>query len=140
MLMALERLILLVLTTSRERKQSEDPSKGQGEGGLMGLVSGVFTVEAPVNEKVSIYLASRTMLTTQASDAVQYLDDVINALLLTWSATRRHADNSSQDHGHSQTRSSASSVLEKMFAANPVAVIGSCVQVWAAQSPDIEVG
>lgn len=64
MLMALERLILLVLTTSRERKQSEDPSKGQGEGGLMGLVSGVFTVEAPVNEKVSIYLASRTMLTT----------------------------------------------------------------------------
>lgn len=55
MLLALEKLILLVLTTGRDRRQSEDPAKGHGEGGLMGLVSGVFTVEAPTNDKVGSF-------------------------------------------------------------------------------------
>jgi len=51
-LAGLERLVLLVLSSGRDRSHSEDAQKAQGEGGLMGLVSGVFTVEAPINDKV----------------------------------------------------------------------------------------
>jgi hypothetical protein len=51
-LAGLERLVLLVLTSGRDRSHSEDAQKAQGEGGLMGLVSGVFTVEAPISDKV----------------------------------------------------------------------------------------
>jgi len=39
----------------------------------------------------------------------------------------------------SQIRVKVRSVLDKMFTANPSAVIGSAVQVWAAHSPDIAV-
>lgn len=51
-LAGLERLVLLVLANGRERTHGEDAPKPQGEGGLMGLVSGVFNVEAPINDKV----------------------------------------------------------------------------------------
>jgi hypothetical protein len=51
-LAGLEKLVLLVLSSGRERTHGEDGAKAAGEGGLMGLVSGVFTVEAPINDKV----------------------------------------------------------------------------------------
>jgi hypothetical protein len=51
-LAGLEKLVLLVLSSGRERTHGEDGPKAAGEGGLMGLVSGVFTVEAPINDKV----------------------------------------------------------------------------------------
>jgi len=51
-LAGLEKLVLLVLSSGRERTHGEDGPKAPGEGGLMGLVSGVFTVEAPINDKV----------------------------------------------------------------------------------------
>jgi hypothetical protein len=51
-LAGLEKLVLLVLSSGRERTHGEDGPKPAGEGGLMGLVSGVFTVEAPINDKV----------------------------------------------------------------------------------------
>jgi hypothetical protein len=52
LLAGLERLVLLVFSSGRDRAHNEDSLKPQGEGGLMGLVSGVFTVEAPINDKV----------------------------------------------------------------------------------------
>jgi len=52
-LAGLEKLVLLVLSSGRERTHGEDGPKAAGEGGLMGLVSGVFTVEAPINDKVN---------------------------------------------------------------------------------------
>ena len=59
-LAGLERLVLLVLSSGRDRPHSEDGQKAQGEGGLMGLVSGVFTVEAPINDKVRRQFLSGT--------------------------------------------------------------------------------
>jgi hypothetical protein len=80
----------------------------------------------------------RLGLTVQASDTVQYLDNAINALLLTWSATTVSGDGASGQTS-SNISIQAKSVLEKMFTANPAAVVGSCIQVWAARSPDITV-
>jgi hypothetical protein len=78
----------------------------------------------------------------QTSDTVQYLDDAINALLLTWSVTAKQDGMSGSSvtlPADSQIRVKARSVLDKMFAANSGAVVGSVVQVWAAHSPDIAV-
>lgn len=52
LLAGLEKLVLLVISSGRERTHGEDGPKAPGEGGLMGLVSGVFTVEAPIHDKV----------------------------------------------------------------------------------------
>jgi hypothetical protein len=142
-LAGLERLILIVVSSGRERTHGEDGSKPQGEGGLMGLVSGVFTVEAPINDKVCQMPTMMHPADIQTSDTVQYLDDAINALLLTWSVTTKQIDPSgssvSPPLADSPIRTKARSVLDKMFTANSAAVIGSAVQVWAANSPDIAV-
>lgn len=77
------------------------------------------------------------------SDSIQYLDDAISALLLTWSITsKKHATGpatSSEAQVFASTRASARRVLEKLFQTHFSAVLGSCVQIWAAQSPDIDV-
>lgn len=78
----------------------------------------------------------------QTMDTVQYLDDAINALLLTWSVTAKQDGTSGSSvtpAADSQIRVKARSVLDRMFTANSGAVIGSTVQVWAARSPDIAV-
>lgn len=56
LLLALEQMISLIFASNGNARMSEDGGRSHGEGGgtgLMGLVSGVFTVEAPSNEKVS---------------------------------------------------------------------------------------
>jgi hypothetical protein len=55
LLLALEQMISLAFTSGGNTRMSDDGPRPNGEGGgtgLMGLVSGVFTVEAPSNEKV----------------------------------------------------------------------------------------
>jgi len=141
-LAGLERLVILVLAGGQKRTHGEEGQKSQGEGGLMGLVSGVFTVEAPINDKVCQSPIRENIADKQTADTVQYLDDAINALLLTWSATSKQDASSGSSVSKpvdSPIRMTTRSVLEKMFTANPSAVIGSIVQVWAAHSPDIAV-
>lgn len=148
LLSALERLISLVFAPGRDLRASEESARATTEGagsGIMGLVSGVFTVEAPANDKVRhLFSVICSRLIVQVSDSIQYLDDAISALLLTWSVTgKSYASGSamlSEAQVLAKTRAKAREVLDQLFRAHASAVIGSCIQVWAAQSPDIDVG
>lgn len=59
LLLALEQMISLIFSSNGNMRMSEEGGRSHGEGGgtgLMGLVSGVFTVEAPSNEKVCYWV------------------------------------------------------------------------------------
>lgn len=62
LLSGLEQLISIVFTSTRSTRTSEDGTKPSGDGsssGILGLVSGVFTVEAPTNDKVSHFCLAK---------------------------------------------------------------------------------
>ncbi|KAL0242321.1 hypothetical protein I308_105950 [Cryptococcus tetragattii IND107] len=127
---ALER-VLTILSNLASGK-IDDSASGQGESGsrILGLVSTVFTVEAPSNE--------------WKPESPRYLDDAVHALLVTWSATlqaseagdeRGRAENSHQTYVNIRGRTRK--VLEKVFRASPLSVISSCVHVWSLRSEQV---
>ncbi|KIR58136.1 hypothetical protein I314_06101 [Cryptococcus bacillisporus CA1873] len=127
---ALER-VLTILSNPTSGK-IDDSVSGQGESGsrILGLVSTVFTVEAPSNES--------------KPEPPRYLDDAVHALLVTWSATlqaseagdeRARAENSHQTYVNIRGRTRK--VLEKVFRASPLSVISSCVHVWSLRSEQV---
>lgn len=129
---ALER-VLIILSNLASGK-IDDSASGQGESGsrILGLVSTVFTVEAPSNE--------------WKPESPRYLDDAVHALLVTWSATlqaseagdeRGRAENSHQTYVNIRGRTRK--VLEKVFRASPLSVISSCVHVWSLRSEQVSV-
>ncbi|WRT65559.1 uncharacterized protein IL334_002504 [Kwoniella shivajii] len=126
---ALER-VLTVLSFGHETKPEMEGKHGENEKGLLGLMSGVFTVEPPPN------LSSRT-------EYPRYLDDAIHALLVSWaitipqSKTQIQSPTSSRDHTYENIRSRVRKVLEKTFKTQPLEVITSCVHVWATNSNEI---
>lgn len=81
---------------------------------------------------------------TQRHENVQYLDEAMSALLVTWTVT---ADSSaaegpaaaSREHTFSRTRLRARKVLEKVFKAQPSAVMGTLVRIWASNFKEIDV-
>lgn len=80
----------------------------------------------------------------QRHENVQYLDEAMSALLVTWTVT---ADSSaaggpaaaSREHTFSRTRLRARKVLEKVFKAQPSAVMGTLVRIWASNVKEIDV-
>lgn len=129
---ALER-VLTILSNPASGK-IDDSASGQGESGsrILGLVSTVFTVEAPSNES--------------KPEPPRYLGDAVHALLVTWSATlqaseagdeRTRAENSHQTYVNIRGRTRK--VLEKVFRASPLSVISSCVHVWSLRSEQVSV-
>ncbi|WVF67091.1 hypothetical protein IAT40_001836 [Kwoniella sp. CBS 6097] len=125
---ALER-VLMILGSGPGVRTEDLVKQAEGEKGLLGLVSGVFTVEAPANE------------TAPRSDYPRYLDDAVHALLITWTATALATDSENQRSSATQTlekvRHRAKKVLEKSFRIQPLGVITSCIHVWATCAPDI---
>lgn len=129
---ALER-VLTILNNPASGK-IDDSASGQGESGsrILGLVSTVFTVEAPSNES--------------KPEFPRYLEDAVHALLVTWSATlqaseagdeRARAENSHQTYVNIRERTRK--VLEKVFRASPLSVISSCVHVWSLRFEQVSV-
>ncbi|WVQ94532.1 hypothetical protein IAU59_001611 [Kwoniella sp. CBS 9459] len=125
---ALER-VLMILSSGPGARTDDLIKAAEGEKGLLGLVSGVFTVEAPASE------------TPPRSDYPRYLDDAVHALLVTWTATTLSTESASAHPSQAQTfekvRQRAKKVLEKSFRVQPLGVVTSCVHVWATCSPDI---
>lgn len=129
----LER-VLTILSNPASGKV-DDSVSGQGESGsrILGLVSTVFTVEAPSNEL--------------KPESPRYLDDAVHALLVTWSATLPSSEAADErarveDVSHQtyvNIRGRTRKVLEKVFRANPLAVISSCVHVWSLRSEQVSV-
>lgn len=127
----LER-VLTILSNPASGKV-DDSVSGQGESGsrILGLVSTVFTVEAPSNEL--------------KPESPRYLDDAVHALLVTWSATLPSSEAADErarveDVSHQtyvNIRGRTRKVLEKVFRANPLAVISSCVHVWSLRSEQV---
>jgi hypothetical protein len=80
----------------------------------------------------------------QRHENVQYLDEAMSALLVTWTVT---ADSSaadgpaagSREHTFSRTRLRARKVFEKVFKAQSSAVMGTLVRIWASNFKEIDV-
>ncbi|OCF39597.1 hypothetical protein I317_06612 [Kwoniella heveanensis CBS 569] len=126
---ALER-VLVILGSGPGTRADDLVKQAEGEKGLLGLVSGVFTVEAPATE------------TASRSEYPRYLDDAVHALLVTWTATASSSGSgsgplSSRSQTFEKVRQRSKKVLEKSFRLQPLGVITSCVHVWATCSPDI---
>ncbi|WWC87738.1 uncharacterized protein L201_002630 [Kwoniella dendrophila CBS 6074] len=123
---ALERVVILL--TAGPGVKPEDLSKqGEGEKGLLGLMSGVFTVEAPAFDIAK-------------TEYPRYLDDAVHALLVAWTITKPSASStpsSSQTQTYEKIRSRVKKVLEKAFKVQPLGVITSCIHVWATNSSEI---
>nr|XP_031863087.1 uncharacterized protein CI109_001565 [Kwoniella shandongensis]KAA5530159.1 hypothetical protein CI109_001565 [Kwoniella shandongensis] len=120
---ALERV--LVLLCSQPGKVEETSAHGEGGSRILGLVSTVFTVEAPSNDPAKI-------------ESPRYLDDAIHSLLVTWTITNPTTSGGAYK---SQTLEKigvrARKVLEKIFKAQPSSVIASCVHVWSLCSEQV---
>ncbi|KAK8861427.1 hypothetical protein IAR55_002246 [Kwoniella newhampshirensis] len=123
---ALERV--LVLLCSQAGKTEEGATHGEGGSRILGLVSTVFTVEAPANDSVKV-------------ESPRYLDDAIHALLVTWTATTPPLDaiarGSTKMQMLDKIRTRARKVLEKVFKAQPAGVITSCIHVWSLCSEQV---
>ncbi|WWC68766.1 uncharacterized protein I206_102700 [Kwoniella pini CBS 10737] len=123
---ALER-VLLLLAGGPNVKQEDLGKQNEGEKGLLGLMSGVFTVEAPAYE-------------ISKSEYPRYLDDAVHALLVTWSITRPDGASTmatSKAQTYEKIRSRVQRVLEKIFKIQPLGMITSCIHVWATNSNEI---
>ena len=138
---ALEGTVKLLMTSGLARRSEEGaPRPNEGGSGILGLMSGVFIAEAPVaSEGVSD--APMFMLIDKAKPDGRSLDYAVNALLLTWSVTTTSPSAGptapSKAHIFSRIRDRAREVLERLFKAQPPAVVGSCVHVWSAAPEDI---
>ncbi|WVW80007.1 hypothetical protein I302_101980 [Kwoniella bestiolae CBS 10118] len=124
---ALER-VLVILTSGPGVKHDDMSRQGDGEKGLLGLMSGVFTVEAPADDPLK-------------AEYPRYLDDAIHALLVSWTITKPtsspSAASSSKVQTYEKIRSRVNKVLEKTFKSQPLGVITSCIHVWATNSSEI---
>ncbi|WVR03947.1 hypothetical protein IAU60_000946 [Kwoniella sp. DSM 27419] len=122
----LERL-LVALNSGPTTRQEDLYKPVDGEKGLLGLVSGVFTVEAPASE-------------TSRTEYPRYLDDAIHALLFTWTTTfptNNEPNHTAKFHAYDPIRSCTRKVLERIFKVQPMGVITSCIHIWATCSSDI---
>ncbi|WWC97086.1 hypothetical protein V866_003964 [Kwoniella sp. B9012] len=124
---AMER-VLILLSSGLGVKHDDLGKQGEGDKGLLGLMSGVFTVEAPTDESAK-------------TEYPRYLDDAIHALLVSWTITRSTStsapSSSSKIQTYDKIRSRVKKVLEKIFKTQPLGVITSCIHVWATNSNEI---
>ncbi|WWC60178.1 uncharacterized protein I303_102743 [Kwoniella dejecticola CBS 10117] len=122
----LERIVIL-LAGGPNAKHEDLGKQGEGEKGLLGLMSGVFTVEAPAYE-------------IPKTEYPRYLDDAVHALLVSWTITKTTVNSSSISSkalAYGTIRSRVSKVLEKIFKVQPFGLITSCIHVWATNSKEI---
>ncbi|WVQ78778.1 hypothetical protein IAT38_000869 [Cryptococcus sp. DSM 104549] len=128
---ALER-VLMILGNQASGKIDEGVRQEEGGSRILGLVSTVFTVEAPSNDP--------------KAESPRYLDDAVHALLVTWSATlptgededtRDWRGGPSTKQAYANIRGRARTVLEKVFKTQPGAVMSSCVHVWSLCSEQV---
>ncbi|OCF74855.1 hypothetical protein I204_03697 [Kwoniella mangroviensis CBS 8886] len=124
---AMER-VLILLSSGPGVKHDDMVKQNEGEKGLLGLMSGVFTVEAPTDDSAK-------------TEYPRYLDDAIHALLVSWTITRWTSTSTNSSSSKIQTydkiRSRVKRVLEKIFKTQPLGVITSCIHVWATNSNEI---
>lgn len=128
----LERLAVVLGSSSGSRRSMDAERPAADGGGFLGYLPTVFSVEAPQDS------ASKC-------EAARYLDDIMDSLLVTWSVTELNNDSgpydpvaASKTQIMSRTRTRARKALERMFKAQSSELVGSCVQVWATNSSDIE--
>lgn len=129
----LERLaVVLGSKTGHRRSEDRDRQNHEG-GGLLGYLPTVFSVEAPQDS-------------AEKCEASRYLDDIVEALLVTWTVTADSDEANSHSSSltaskvqiMSRTRTRARKALEKLFKSQPSEILGSCIQVWAAHPTDIK--
>ncbi|KAL1409508.1 hypothetical protein Q8F55_003491 [Vanrija albida] len=127
----LERLAVVLGTKTGHRRSEERDRQNHEGGGLLGYLPTVFSVEAPQDSSEKV-------------EASRYLDDIVEALLVTWTVTAESDDPqpsslaASKVQIMSRTRTRARKALEKLFKAQPSEILGSCIQVWAAHPTDIK--
>jgi hypothetical protein len=71
----------------------------------------------------------------QPKNEVKHMDDVVEALLVTWTITEPTA---AQSQVLSKVRTRTRKVFEKIFNTQPIEVIECCVRVWAVASEATE--
>nr|ODN87338.1 hypothetical protein L203_03611 [Cryptococcus depauperatus CBS 7841] len=123
---ALEKVLAILSNQAAGRVDDLTPNTGESSK-IFGLVSNVFTVEAPG-------IDSR-------GESSDYLDNAIHALLLTWCTTMPHLQEAKQDGNIFQPylniRAKTRIVLERVFKAQPLAFISSSVRVWTLCSEQV---
>ncbi|ODO06352.1 hypothetical protein L198_01584 [Cryptococcus wingfieldii CBS 7118] len=121
---ALERVLTLLGNQALGRADETPNPQTESGSRILGLVSNVFTVEAPsIDPK---------------AESPRYLDDAIHALLVTWSATLPPQTSDALNYApYEVIHSRAKRVLEKAFTAQPLAVMSSCVHVWSLCSEQV---
>lgn len=140
----IERLATVLGGKSAGRRSEERDRQNHDGGGLLGYLPTVFSVEAPQDTAVSLRERQRTNPQSKC-EAARYFDDIMDALLVTWTvsdesqaSTSSSATMASRIQIMSRTRMRARKALEKLFKTQPSEIVASAVQVWAAQSSDIE--
>ncbi|WVQ73679.1 hypothetical protein IAR50_003259 [Cryptococcus sp. DSM 104548] len=121
---ALERVLTLLGNQALGRADETPNPHTESGSRILGLVSNVFTVEAPsIDPK---------------AESPRYLDDATHALLVTWSATLPPGDPSVPSYvPYEVIHARAKRVLEKAFTVQPLAVMSSCVHVWSLCSEQV---
>ncbi|EIW69034.1 hypothetical protein TREMEDRAFT_71761 [Tremella mesenterica DSM 1558] len=130
LLSALEKLLAISLGSSSPGKADDNAHTGEGGSRILGLVSGVFTVEAPA--------------ISSSKERMDYIDDAIEALLVLWAITADPSSDGPEGPSRvdvfTKVRARAKKVLERLFKMQPSAVMRSCVNVWAVASNDVSDG
>ncbi|TXT04269.1 hypothetical protein VHUM_04267 [Vanrija humicola] len=135
LIQVLERLAVVLGSKNGHRRSEDRDRQNHESGGLLGYLPTVFSVEAPQDS-------------AEKCEASRYLDDIVEALLVTWTVTADSDQADSQSNSStaskiqimSRTRTRARKALEKLFESQPSEVLGSCIQVWAAHPTDIKDG
>jgi hypothetical protein len=112
MLLDVQEKIVLQLLSKADPVDDKDSS-------ILGLVSAAFS--SPLH---------------QSSFNGQWLDDVMHAFLVVWTITA-HTATPTQEHVYSRIRLRTRQVLEKLFKAQPGAILGTLVRIWATASDEI---
>ena len=138
LLNALERIVTLLSSTDKAKPSSETSRHSEGGSGILSMMSGVFTAETNATPE-SVSRDKHSALSVQLKHDSVYLDDAIEALLLTWEVTTECPSASSTGQAKVQenqvfirTRQRAQVVLENLFRSSPSALIGACVRIWSS--------
>ncbi|KAL7419677.1 hypothetical protein Q5752_005591 [Cryptotrichosporon argae] len=129
LLSCIERIASLLVGRAPGRRSEDALRAVNDEGkGILGYLPTVFAVEAPQDSYAQ-------------SSGPKYLDDVMDALLVTWTVTALPAPGSARSPSgrvYATIRSRTRKVLEKLFRAQPSEVIVSGINVWAIKSSDVD--
>lgn len=130
LLAGIERLITAILPPPQARKVDEAKSPSEGSS-IFGLMSNVFTVEAPDAPQ-------------SASELDRPLEDAVTALLVVWSVIDTDPLDpntplqTSQDQVYGRIRTSSHKILERLYKAVPTRILGTCVAIWGDRPADVD--